>query len=239
MKIVDKIRYVVSQAHAQLYAIFAFIHEASTMLRGRKKKPTEPPNPESKKSQIPKFQPRSEGQKPAMTPDERSVQIARAIKGLRRALHTAFWWNLVQDEVKQRLEVTVDNLAVLGPAFRDAFVAGFRYEYVRRNVEGQSLPSETPGALFGEVMSEEAFQCGIEPTKLVLYLSSWTEPNDADVQACMTVCHHIDEMQEKGLVAPSPSPSSLFEKRKINVAPVDPTQIFEMIFGPKRKPPRS
>lgn len=44
----------------------------------------------------------------------------------------------------------------------------------------------------GYSINEESFQCGRFPTKMLLHLEDYFDPNDAEVQACLYVCHQID-----------------------------------------------
>jgi hypothetical protein len=149
--------------------------------------------------------------------EERSQQIVQSIQTLRLTLVSAFWWGYVTDEVKSRLELVIDHLFSLGPYFRDSFISSYRYEHARRLVEGTNVPHEVPGALFGPAMPEESYRCGIRPVKFALDLNDWVEPNDADVQACMTVCHKIDEMREKGVIAPEKQTTS-WSFKKVAIA---------------------
>ena len=114
---------------------------------------------------------------------------------IQASLRKAPYWNFVQDEVKHRLNLIIGGFPILGPLFRDAFLASFKYEHARRMAEGENIPAVVPGVLFGEEMSEECYQSGIAPTKSLLSLNDWIQPNEADVQACISICHHVERLK--------------------------------------------
>jgi len=140
------------------------------------------------------------------------LTIESAIKTLRESLASADWWELVQDEVKERLDFVVLHLDTIGVDFRDAFVAVFKYEHLRRVLEKEAVPRKRPGALFGKIMPEESYRSGIEPTKTLLSLQDWVQPHDADVQACMYVCQQVDIFETLGLFGSSKQRSSSISK---------------------------
>ncbi len=126
---------------------------------------------------------------------------------LRIGFRNANWWPLVQDEVKERIEVLLNNLEILGPPFRDAFVSHFKYENLMRMIRSQSSKLNQPGALFGAAMSEECYQCGKKATKSILDLDDWTEPNEADVQCCLSICNQVERIETLA----EQQPTSVFE----------------------------
>jgi len=117
------------------------------------------------------------------------------VSAVKSSLKRAPYWKHVQDETKLCLELVVDDFIILGPLFRDAFLASFKYEHAFRMATGENIPSSVPGVLFGEEMSEECYQSGIAPTKALLHLNDWNQPNEADVQACIAMCHHVEHLQ--------------------------------------------
>lgn len=222
---------ICSAVNSQIYKIICVWHQFAKALAGI----------HSPKQETPQTPQPERPERPTLSQYDRQRLLNQSIKELRNSLHTAFWWSLVQSEVKERVGHIVDNLQILGPLYRDAFMAGYRFEYTRRAIEGRSIPKE-PGALFGKSLPEESFRCGVEPSKLVLNLSSWTEPNDADVQACLTICNKVGELQKNGIL-PEVDPLAKSELiRQTTATPksaVDPALVFEMIFGSKKEPPKN
>jgi len=125
---------------------------------------------------------------------------------LRLAFKNANWWPIVQDEVKERLDLLLNHFELLGPPFRDAFVAHFKYENMIRMLKGESEKLNKPGALFGAAMSDECYQCGKQAVKSLLDLNDWTDPNEADVQCCISICNQIDKIEML-----AEQPTSVFE----------------------------
>jgi len=117
-------------------------------------------------------------------------------KTLRKILKQATWWNLVQDEVKKKVGFVLDNFDVLAPVFKDTFTNLFKYESMRRSLEKKSIHLGTPGVLFGSSMNEEVYQSGKIPTRVLLNLNDWVEPNEADVQVCFAICNHLEYLSE-------------------------------------------
>jgi hypothetical protein len=116
------------------------------------------------------------------------------INSIKLALISANWWNLVQQEVREQLDFIIDNIDELGSLFKESFIALFKYEHARRRILGTSVSLNQPGVLFGKKMSEECYQCSIDPAKSALQLQEWTEPNEADVQACIYLCNVVDQL---------------------------------------------
>lgn len=161
---------------------------------------------------------------PVLSEAERIKLAVEGMKSLRRSLLGAFWWTHVQDEVKGKIEKLLEHVIVVGPLFRDAFISGFRYEHARRLLDGEAVPNEVPGALFGKAMGEESYQCGIKATRLALNLNDWIEPNDADVQACMVICHKVDEMQKNGVIQEVKSEAPSWTANKVAVNSIEDQQ---------------
>lgn len=102
----------------------------------------------------------------------------------------------------------MDNLSEMGVLFRDSFVALFKMEHQKRLLTNQAKPSSEPSPLFGESMPEECYHSGIYPTKVLLQLNEWVNPNDVDVNALMVLCQQIDVLESLGLLE-SPYPESI------------------------------
>ena len=82
-------------------------------------------------------------------------------------------------------------------------MALFRWEFERRREEGVSTthPMATYlSAIMGMRISEEAFQCGHLPTRSILGLYDYVEPNDSDVAACLFLCNQIEILQKTGML---------------------------------------
>lgn len=114
---------------------------------------------------------------------------------LRAALQEANWWTVVQDEVKEQLDFLLTHFEFLGPPFRDAFTNAFKYENMHRMLSEQTIGLNQPSALFGPGMSDECYQSGKVPVKSLLHLNDWTDPNEADVQACITICNQVEKVE--------------------------------------------
>ena len=111
------------------------------------------------------------------------------------AMRKAQWWELVQDEVKERLLLLVDNIEHLGVRFKDAYYSLFKFVHMRRLLDGVSERSSKQSPLFPLMMSEETYQASIPCVKTLLDLNDWVKPNDADVQACMFLVRQIEVME--------------------------------------------
>lgn len=115
----------------------------------------------------------------------------------------ADWWGEVQDDVRARLLWVMNNIEQIGLSFYQTFITFVRWEFERRKVEGSGIKNPMTGyltAILGMRISEEAYQCGRIPTRAVLDLYDYIEPNDADVTACMFLCHKIETLQHVGLL---------------------------------------
>lgn len=142
--------------------------------------------------------------------------IENVQKTLRRVLSTSTWWNYVQDDVKFKIEDFIVHIDVQGPSFRDAFVAMFKYEHVKRMLSENACKHDKPG-VFGRSLSEETYQCSVNAVKFLLNLDEWFMPNDADVSACMQICHSIDMFEKLDLFDPPLNHKAL-------VLPKNPTE---------------
>lgn len=129
-----------------------------------------------------------------------SIEIA-VINGLKNSLIKSEWWDYVQESTRTRLEFIIDNIASLGIPFRDTILAFFRFTHQSRLLKGIAIKSTKPSAL-NRTMSEECFQSSLPAVKAALDLNEWESPNDADVQACLTLCNQIDALEKINMLKP-------------------------------------
>jgi hypothetical protein len=121
--------------------------------------------------------------------DEHAVAMAQ--QAIVKAFTEVDWWAIVHDEVKEGIQFLIDNIAQLGPSFRDAFRSSCELELKRREILQQN-EDKSPSVLFGAKFTEEQYQSSIDAVKCLLRLGDWFEPNEADVQACRLLCEHVD-----------------------------------------------
>ncbi len=127
--------------------------------------------------------------------------ISESKKSIISSMEQSPWWKYVQKEVKGELYKVISSLEKVGTRFRDAYTNSFQYFYAMRLSQGRSKVGY-PG-IFGKI-SEETYQSSILPTKMLLNLDDWNKPNDADVQACMLLCQHIDILEGLGILKNPP-----------------------------------
>lgn len=135
--------------------------------------------------------------------ESKKVVINTIISSLKTEFIQADWWSDVQGDVRTRLEWVIDHIEQAGFFFCHTFMTLFRWEFHRRRIEGQNVKNPMAGyltVLLKMRISEEAFQCGSLPTRAVLDLYDYVTPNDADVTACMFLCHKIETFQQAGLL---------------------------------------
>lgn len=131
-----------------------------------------------------------------------SIQQA-IVDTLKREFIKARWWDEVQEDVKTRLGFLVEHVDKTGPLFMRSFMSLLRWEYKRRQLEGQNVTSPMASyfsTLLGMRISEEAYQCGLMPTRSCLNLYDYIEPNDADVSACFMFCHKVEILEKAGML---------------------------------------
>jgi hypothetical protein len=139
-----------------------------------------------------------------MYKSEKDKLVHQAIvTSLKRELMRASWWNEVQEDVKTRLDWSVDHVEEIGSLFAKTFMSLFRWEYERRKLDGKDATSPMASyfsTLMGMRISEEAYQCGILPTRAILDLYDYVDPNDADVAACLMYCHKVEILEKSGIL---------------------------------------
>ena len=146
--------------------------------------------------------------------------IQAVAKSLKRSFKGSPWWKFTQPDVRRYIEWLLDNIEDMGCLFRDAFVALFRYEHMGRLKAGIAKSSSEPSPMFKK-MPEECYQAGIHPTKTLLRLDDWVQPNDADVHAVMVLCQQIDTLESIDLLHSPKKP----ELEKIVASLADGPQI--------------
>lgn len=141
--------------------------------------------------------------------------IKAVAKSLKRSYKNSQWWSFVQPEVRKYIEWILDNIEEVGGLFRDAFVALFRYEHMGRLKAGAAKPASEPSPMFKN-MPEECFQAGIYPTKVMLRMDEWAQPNDADIHALMVLCQQIDTLEGIGILRPPAKPEVEIASMKLS-----------------------
>ena len=125
------------------------------------------------------------------------------IRTIRKELNKIEWWGEVQDDVKTQLDWIIKHIDQMGSFFARTFMMMFHWEYERRQAEGKKINNPMPGylsGLLGMRIPEEAYQCGVLPTRALLGLYDYVEPNDSDVAACMFLCNKIDILEQAGIL---------------------------------------
>lgn len=135
---------------------------------------------------------------------------------IKKSLVDVGFWIYVQQEVKDSLVELIDNIDILGIEFKDAFVEGFKFEYLKRSLSNMNVKTDVPSAF--QEFPEESYQCGIIPTKLLLGLDDWVIPQDSDVWAVFLICEQIRVLQESGFF-------DKFPERK------DADRLISMVFN--------
>ena len=130
--------------------------------------------------------------------DEKSKSFVAA-EAIQKALGEVEWWESVQHEVREQLDLILKHACPLGPLFRDAFQAACKLQNRRRKLLKQNEKPNTPSTMFGLRLPEETYQSAREATKLLLNLGDWFEPGEADVQACYLICDHITVVEALGV----------------------------------------
>ncbi len=162
----------------------------------------------------------------------RDTSVLKAIiNSVKTELIKLEWWDEVQDDVKTRLEWIINHIEHLGPLFSRSYMTLFRWEFERRKIEGDHITSPYAGfvsSLLGMRISEEAYQCGVLPTRSILDLYDYVEPNDSDVAACLFLCHKIEVLEKIGALAPD-----------VATLKTNPSEMASVIRGNMRKKRKS
>ena len=123
------------------------------------------------------------------------------IASIKSELMKIDWWDEVQDDVRARLEWIINHVEHLGTLFARTYMTLFRWEFERRRLTAKKLNNPYAGyvaSLLGMRISEEAYQCGLLPTRSVLDLYDYVQPSDSDVAACLFLCHKIEVLETMG-----------------------------------------
>lgn len=162
---------------------------------------------------------------------EKMVQDA-IIASIKKEFVQTKWWGEVQEDVRTRLGWIVENIHTLGPLFAFTYMGLFRWQYECRRAEGKNVNSPMASylsSIVGMRISEEAFQCGHMPTRAILDLYDYVEPNDSDVAACLFLCHQVEILQKTGML-----------KEEINDLRTNASEMAQLLRPekPKKKRPR-
>jgi hypothetical protein len=142
------------------------------------------------------------------------------------------WWDEVQEDVQTRLGWVIDHVTDIGPLFARSFMMLFRWEFDRRRIGGETIKNPYAGfvsTLMGMRISEEAYQCGILPTRSLLDLYDYVAPNDSDVAACLYLCHKIEIFEQMGALQHSPE--------QMKTTPSEMAKVIRDLGKPKRQRP--
>ncbi len=125
------------------------------------------------------------------------------VNSLKQEFIKASWWEEVQEDVKARLNWLVEHVDEAGSIFAHSFMSLLRWEFEQRKIDGKHVPSPMASyfsTLMGMRISEEAYQCGLLPTRACLNLYDYIKPNDADVAACLMFCHKVEILEKSGML---------------------------------------
>lgn len=153
------------------------------------------------------------------------------ITSLKREFIKASWWNEVQEGVKTRLNWIIENVDKVGSLFSRSYMSLFCWEFERRKLEGDNVTNPMASyfsTLMGMRISEEAYQCGLLPTRAVLNLYDYVEPNDADVAACLMLCHKIEILEKSGMI--------LMNETELKTSPSEMAKILRPPHKKEAKP---
>lgn len=151
------------------------------------------------------------------------------------------WWDEVQDDVKARLGWIIDHVDVAGSFFCQTFLMLFRWEFERRRIEKKNPHNPMAGylsSMLGMRIPEEAYQCGMLPTRAVLDLYDYIEPTDSDVAACMFLCNKIEALERAGMLAHEEVRLSATAKDLADAFRSSKAEKAKKTSRPLRKPPQ-
>jgi len=165
------------------------------------------------------------------------VTNAAVINALKSEFKKADWWDETQPDVRTRLEWVIDHLDQIGVFFCRTFMCLFQWEFERRKIEGETVKNPMAGYLttiLGMRIPEESYQCGVLPTRSILNLYDYIEPNDSDVAACMFLCNKIESLIRVGLLVE--------KEQKLTTTPEEIAEAFRRVAHKNRSrqgPPKS
>lgn len=139
---------------------------------------------------------------PKSEKDDDAVRRA-IIDSLKKEFLKTSWWGEVQEDVRTRLDWLVEHVDQAGSIFAQTFMSLFRWEFERRKIEGKNVTNPMASyfsTLMGMRITEEAYQCGLLPTRALLDLYDFVRPNDADVAACLFFCHKVEILEKAGML---------------------------------------
>jgi len=144
------------------------------------------------------------------------------------------WWDEVQEDVKTRLEWIINHINPIGTLFTRSYMTLFRWEFERRRLDGENITNPFAGyvsTLMGMRISEEAYQCGILPTRATLDLYDYVDPNDSDVAACLYLCHKIEVLEQMGALQ--------HNAERMKTTPSEMAKVIKGLNKPKRTKKRT
>lgn len=162
-----------------------------------------------------------------MSKESDKVVQQAIVESLKREFIKAGWWEEVQDDVKTRLNWLVEHIDEVGSIFARSYMSLFCWEFERRKLEGHNVTNPMASyfsTLMGMRISEEAYQCGLLPTRAVLNLYDYLEPNDADVAACLMFCHKVEILEKSGMISMNESELK-----------TSPSEMAKILRSPRKK----
>lgn len=133
------------------------------------------------------------------------ILLERSKLKIKELIEKSDWWKYIQDDAKKQIVYYVENIDIFGFFFKRTFRSLSNLEHTRRKQRKSNLNIKEAGILFGTLLPEEVYQSSKNATKIVLELNEWTEPNEADVQACRVLCEQIDFLEAANLLEISTS----------------------------------
>lgn len=155
------------------------------------------------------------------------------IASIKTELMKVDWWDEVQEDVRTSLEGIIDHVDRIGTLFSRSFMILFRWEFERRHLKTKGLTSPYAGyvsSLLGMRISEEAYQCGILPTRAVLDIYDYVRPNDSDVAACLFLCHKIEVLELMGAL--------VHDDEKMKTTPSEMAQVIKAQVKKRKRTPK-
>lgn len=124
-----------------------------------------------------------------------SIDLAK--KSIKDIFVNETWWQYVDGQAQKNILYIIDNIDTAGLLFKDAFRSGVKFkDYLHASTLSKSKQASV---LFGDQLTEDIYQVGIEPAKFVLSLEDWAKPTEADVYVCFRLCEKIEMLEKMGL----------------------------------------